>query len=125
MAYPAMWQGSPVQYSQILASSAASVNIVPAQFGQQIVILAFGISGNGTLNVTWQSQTTTSVKVGPLYLGANTLVNADYSPGCLFATVNGEGLNLLLSAAIAVGGYLVWAAVDVQLNPPGPGFGQF
>lgn len=89
----------------------ATGSVVAAVTGKKIRVLGFFFVANGTVNVNFQSHTTTTTKTGLSYLVANSGVSSGFYPVGLFETVAGEALDLALSGSIAVGGQVVYVEV--------------
>ena len=96
------------QYAAITASSSGTTTIVAAVNGQKIYVLRWSLSSNGTVNVKWQSHTTTANATGLHYLTQFAAAGGAWCPAGIFATTAGEALDLNLSASIAVGGELTY-----------------
>lgn len=102
-----------------IAASAANANqVVAAVAGYKYRVLAFVLSFGGTVNAKWQSASTD--KTGLFYGVAGVAVASPDLPGTSpttppahFETAPGEALNLHLSGAVAVGGYVVYDKVPV------------
>jgi hypothetical protein len=95
-----------IQHGIITASASGNTQVVAAQSGKKILVIAYTLLSNGTVNVKFQSATTDIS--GLKYLIANTgLVCGDLEKGW-FETAAGEALNINLSGNVAVGGELVY-----------------
>lgn len=97
----------------IAASSSGDNELVAAQTGKRIRVIAYKLSFSGTVNAKFRSATTDLT--GLIYgVAAKDSDAPHYSEAGLrnppgqFETAPGEALNLNLSGATAVGGYLVW-----------------
>lgn len=90
---------------------AASGTIVAAVAGKKIRVIAWDLVCNGAVNAKWQSHVTPTDLTGLYYFSANDGIAKSFSPFGYFETVAGEALDLNLSAAIAVGGSLVYVEV--------------
>lgn len=94
-------------YAALAAASSGDNTVVAAVAGKKIQVERFILVANGTVNAKWRSGTTDVS--GLLYLVANSGVSA---PGggteYWVETVAGQALVLNLSAAIAVGGIVVY-----------------
>ena len=99
----------------IAASSSGNNEIVAAHTSptaKKIQVIAYWLSSSGTVNAKWRSASTD--KSGLLYCVANVgivvpglaLSDEEFKPW--YETVAGEALNLNLSAAVAVGGAVVY-----------------
>lgn len=89
----------------------ATGTLVSAVSSKKIRILGFYLIANGTVNVNFQSHTTTSNATGLSYLVANTGVTSGFFPSGLFETTVSEALDIALSGSISVGGQLVYVEV--------------
>lgn len=96
------------QYAAITASSSGATNVVAGVSGKKVYILRWSLSANGNVNVNWQSHTTTGTATGLHYMTQYASAGGAYCPAGIFATVAGEGLDINLSAAVAVGGELTY-----------------
>ena len=97
------------QYAAIGASSAGATTVVAGVAGKRVYILRWSLSANGAVNINWQSHTTTGTATGLHYLTQFASCGGAYCPLGIFATAVGEGLDINLSAAVAVGGELTFA----------------
>lgn len=102
---------TPATGFSVKVDVSATGTIAPLAAAQKLRIVSYVLVANGTVNVNWQSHTTTATKTGPLYLVANTGVSAGYNPLGWFDTIAGEALDLALSAAVAVGGHVTYVKV--------------
>ena len=96
------------QYAGITASASGTTTIVAAVSGKQIIIVRWSLTANGTVNVNWQSHTTTATATGLHYMTQYASAGGAYCPVGIFATVAGEALDLNLSASVSVGGELTF-----------------
>jgi len=100
-------------YSTIETSSSGNTTIVPAVTGRKIRVLNYTLIASGAVSVIWKSGAATNIS-GTMALAAN----GGMAPSCsisspagmlgVFETNIGEGLVLNLSAAVQVGGHLVY-----------------
>jgi len=97
------------KFAKIVASSSGDNSIVALVSGKKIRVLRWGLASNGTVNVKFRSNTTDVT--GPRYLTQFASAGGAYCPVGIFETAAGEALNLNLSAAVAVGGELVYCEV--------------
>lgn len=98
-------------YVPLVASASGVTNLVAAQAGKSIRVLQALLISNGAVNVKFQSHVTPTDLTGLLYLIANTGFSTGFSPIGHFQTTIGEALDINLSQAIAVGGYLTYTLV--------------
>jgi hypothetical protein len=97
------------KFAKISASSSGDNAVVAAVAGKKIRVLRWGLTSNGTVSAKWRSNTTDLT--GPRYLVQYASAGGAYCPVGVFETAAGEALNLNLSAAVAVGGELVYIEV--------------
>jgi hypothetical protein len=95
----------------ITASAMGVTNLVAAQAGKSIRVLQVMLVSNGAVNVKFQSHVSPTDLTGLFYLVANTGFSSGYSPVGQFQTTSGEALDINLSGAVAVGGYLSYVLV--------------
>jgi len=98
------------KFAPIAASSSGDNTVVAAVTDKKIRVLAFRLSCNGAVNAKFQSDTTDLT--GLLYMDA--AGKGEVGPFCpvgLFETASGIALQLNLSGAVAVGGYVVYVEV--------------
>jgi len=99
------------KYAVIAASSSGNNTIVAAVTSKKVRILAVQMISNGTVNAKWQSGAGGTDLTGLAYLVANTGYVLPYNPVGWFETASNTLMNLNLSAAIAVGGSIVYIEV--------------
>lgn len=99
------------KFAAVVASNSGATTIINAVSSKKIRVLAVEIMANGTVNAKWQSHTTPTDLTGLAYLVANAGYVLPFSPSGWFETVSGEALDINLSAAIAVGGSVVYVEV--------------
>lgn len=100
------------KFKAVAASASGATTVVAAVTGKKIRVLGFYLVGNGAVNTNFQSHTTTSTAAGLNYIAAaGGGVSVGYSPLGWFETVAGEALDINLSAAIAVGGQIIYIEV--------------
>jgi hypothetical protein len=99
-------------FAPIVASASGATTLVAAVSGKRIRVLALTLTGNGAVNIKLQSHVTPTDLSGLFYMAAqgDGLV-LPFSPVGWCQTVAGEALDINLSAAVAVGGMLVYVAV--------------
>ncbi len=98
------------KFATIAAASSGDNTLVALVGGKKIRVLAYNFMANGTVNAKFKSGGGTDL-TGLKYLLANTGLVAPFNPVGWFETVSGEALLINLSAAIAVGGELVYVEV--------------
>jgi hypothetical protein len=94
-------------YASITSAASGDNTVVAAVAGKKIQVERFVISSSGTVNAKWRSGTTDIS--GLLYMVANSGVTCPGSGSEYWLeTAAGQALVLNLSAAIAVGGLVVY-----------------
>lgn len=103
--------GTTTSYlSKALVASAAGVTqLVALVAAKQIVVCALTFVANGAVNVKFQSHTTPTDLTGLFYVAANGGLVLPFNANGWFRTIAGQALDINLSAAVAVGGVLVYA----------------
>lgn len=101
------------KFAAIAASSIGNNTIVAAVTAKKIRVLDYLLIGNGAVNAKFQSGAGGTDLTGLHYIasagqGANA---GGFSPVGKFETASGALLNLNLSGAVAVGGWLVYVEV--------------
>lgn len=99
------------KYATIAASSSGDNTIVAAVTSKKIRVLAYNFIANGTVNAKFQSGAAGTDKTGLKYCVANMGICAPFNPVGWFETASNTLLNLNLSAAVAIGGELVYVEV--------------
>lgn len=99
------------KYAVIAASTSGNNTIVAAVATKKIRVLAYNMIAAGTVNAKFQTGAGGTDITGLKYLIANSGIAAPFNPAGWFETAAGVLLNLNLSAAIAVGGELVYVEV--------------
>ena len=105
--------GFTIKHAPIATSASGATQIVAGVSGKRIKVCHVNVTSNGTVNVKWQSGTTD--KTGLAYLTQFSGYESAYVPpgnGCLFETAVGEALNINLSGATAVGGFITYYEED-------------
>lgn len=106
------WAVSVIQpdykYAVISANTSGNTQVVAGVSGKRIVVVAYAVVAAGSVNIQFRSNNTAIT-------GTMSLVQAggiahEFSGG-LFRTNVGEALNINLSAAVQVGGYVVYLEV--------------
>jgi hypothetical protein len=99
------------KFKKITASASGATEIVAAVTSKKIRVLAWDMAPNAAVNAKWQSHTAGDV-TGLYYMGGQgNGQRAGFNPLGWFETTAGEALDLNLSAAVAVGGTLVYVEV--------------
>lgn len=98
-------------FARINASSSGDNTLVSAVTGKKIRVLAVCMIAAGDVTSTFESGTTSGEVFGPLDLTTNSGFTLPFNPVGWFETASGELLNLILDAAINVGGGLVYVEV--------------
>lgn len=98
-------------FAAITANGSGATTIVAAVGGKQIRVLQWIITTNAAVNFKFQSHVTPTDITGLFYSGAQGGAGGAFNPVGHFQTVSGEALDINLSGAVAVGGYLVYVTV--------------
>jgi hypothetical protein len=113
-AYDAIYNGTTAltpKFATISTSSSGASTLVAAVTSKKIVVTDIVLVANAAVNVKFQSHVTPTDLTGLLYLAANTGFAPGYDPTGHFQTVAGEALDINLSGAVAVGGWLKYIEV--------------
>ena len=98
-----------VQFAAVAASGIGDNQVVNAVAGKQVKVLSYVLVAAGAVSVQWQDDGGANLS-GVMALAANGQVNpsggSDAIP--LLVTAVGQGLDLNLSAAVAVGGHITY-----------------
>ncbi len=100
----------------ISVSASGANEIVAAEAGVIVRVIGFYMSAAGAVTATWKSASTGLT--GAMSMITGVPLGAVAPPGypndqCLFATAPGEALNLTLSGAVAVGGFVLVQQISV------------
>lgn len=93
----------------IAVSSSGANQIVAADATKKIRVIKYKLSANGAVNAKWQSASTDLT--GLAYLPQYGVDSGAWCVGGHFETSANQALNLNLSGAVAVGGYVVYVLV--------------
>lgn len=105
-----VFDNAPIFRAPINASSSGNNTIVAAVTGKTIVVLKYKYIASGAVIATWESSGGTILD-GPCSLAANGGAQEPHNDHGHFAAVYGEALVLNLSAAVQVGGSLVYCLI--------------
>lgn len=95
-----------------IAVSSSGVNVIVSAVASKIIVVrAVLLVANAAVNAKWQSHTTPTDLTGLAYLAANGGYVLPYYAGGYFQTLSGESLDLNLSGAVAVGGFVVYGTL--------------
>lgn len=99
-----------VKFAAISAASSGDNSIVAAVASQKVTVLAYAFVASSAVTITWKSDVGGSATAlsGAMAIAANSGVSVPYSPTGYFQTASGKALNLNLSGAIQVSGYVVY-----------------
>jgi hypothetical protein len=98
-------------FAPIAVSASGVTNILAAVASKSIRVLAVQLVANAAVNIKWQSHVTPTDLTGLAYLAANGGYVLPYNTAGWFQTIAGEALDINLSAAVAVGGSIVYVTV--------------
>lgn len=96
------------KFAPIAAASSGNNTVVAAVAGKKIRVLDYCLSFSGAVNAKFQTGAGGTDLTGLHYGAANAQVPGSFNPLGKFETAAGALLNLNLSAATAVGGYVVY-----------------
>lgn len=99
------------KFAAISASTSGNNTLVAAVTSKKIRVLAVYLTANGTVNAKFQSGASGTDLTGLAYEVANSGLVLPFNPVGWFETASNTLLNLNLSAAIAVGGSIVYVEV--------------
>jgi hypothetical protein len=99
------------KFAVITASASGVTTLVAAVTNKKIRVISIVLVANAAVNVKFQSHVTPTDITGLLYLGANGGFAPGYNPLGHFQTISGEALDINLSSAVAVGGWLTYVEV--------------
>lgn len=102
---------SSAAYAPVSASGAGATTIVAGVAGKSIRVLALQLIGAGAVGVKWQSLESTTDLTGLEAIAQNSGYVLPYNPVGWFQTNQGEGLDINLSGAVAVGGSLTYILI--------------
>ena len=88
----------------VTASSANATPVVAAVAAKRIVVVGLLYTANAAVNVKWQSASTDLTGLDYMVQGSRTLLPPN--PDGWFETAVNEALNIHLSGAVAVGGFI-------------------
>jgi hypothetical protein len=102
------------QLSAVIDTAAADTTIVAAVTGKKILVTYFQIvaSGGAQTLIRWESGTGGTALTGEMDLGADLPLIGGYNPGGHFQTAVSTLLNLQITAATSVDGWLNYVLID-------------
>lgn len=104
--------GNVTDYRAPIAVSSSGVNVIVSAVASKIIVVReVMLIANAAVNAKWQSHTTPTDLTGLAYFDAKGGYFASYYAGGHFQALSGESLDLNLSAAVAVGGWLVYGLI--------------
>lgn len=112
MGYPSQPYGTQlIKRAAISAASSGNNTVVSAATGKKIRVLNVVLIAGGSVNVKFQSGAGGTDLTGAIPLAANTGFSAGYCEEGHFETASATLLNLNLSAAVQVSGWLLYYEV--------------
>lgn len=99
------------KFAAISTSASGDSAVVAAVVGKQIRVLDYLLMGNGAVNAKFRSATTDITGLHYIASAGQGANGGGFSPIGKFQTVAGEALNINLSGAVAVGGWVVYVEV--------------
>ena len=115
VAHEYLYETDSVQRCKRAVIDAASIGdntLVAAVTGKKIRVYQVVLIAGGTTTVRFESAAGGTALTGQLNLVANVGFSTGWCPAGHFQTLAGELLNLELSAAVTVDGWLIYAEVD-------------
>lgn len=103
---------SPPLRAKIDAADSGNNTLVAAVAGKKIRVIQFGLILDGAVTVQFQSGANGTALTGAMAPGTNGGLCPPFCPWGLLETAAGELLNLRLSAAVGVRGWLTYQLVD-------------
>lgn len=91
-------------------NTAATHEVVAAVAGKRIIVTGYELTSGGTNTVTWKSASTSLS--GASDVAAGTRLGQPLTDGFYFATAAGEALNITLSGAQKLAGYVNYQVVE-------------
>lgn len=91
-------------------STASTFTAVAAVTGKRIRVTGFGLTAAGTNTVTFKRASTALTGAMPVIAGSN--LNSPAGNDLVFETGVGEALNITLSAAVQVAGWISYQIVE-------------
>ena len=104
-----IWSSAQIKQAKIDETAAAENEIIAGIAGKILRVLAFTLVTNAASTVTWRSNSTDIT--GPMPLGVNGRVGAEFAEEGHFETAAGEALRLNAGTATAHGGWVVYVEV--------------
>lgn len=93
------------------AATSGDNTIIAAVAGKKLRVYQLVLISAGTVTTRWESGTAGNFLSGEMTLAVNTGYAPPWCPAGHFETVAGEALNLQLSGAVSVDGWLVYAEI--------------
>ena len=106
------YSGAPIKYAVIDNATSGDNTLVSAVQGKRIRVLGGLLVSSGTVNVRFESSAGGTALSGQMNLVANTGFIIPFMECGNFQTEYSQLLNLELSGATSVDGYLVYQEVD-------------
>jgi hypothetical protein len=103
---------SEVQYAPISAAGSGNNTLVAAVTGKKIRVIGFALVGAGSVTAKFQSGAGGTDLTGAMTLAAGTSVVVEPYESGVFETAVAALLNLNLSGAIQVSGFLVYVTME-------------
>jgi hypothetical protein len=102
---------APIKFAVIDNASSGDNTLVAAVPGKKIRVISYVLVSSGTVNTRFESGAGGTALTGQMNWVANTGVAGSYNPTGHFETLAGQLLNLELSGATSVDGYLSYQEV--------------
>lgn len=110
------YSGAEIKYAVIDNASSGDNTLVAAKDGFRIRVLAYVMVAAGTVTTRFESGAGGAALTGQMSWVANTGAAGAYSPIGHFETEPSQLLNLELSGAVSVDGYLVYQYVPYKAS---------
>lgn len=105
------YSGAEIKYAVLDLAGSGDNTLVAAVNGKKIRVLGGCLVASGTVNVRFESSPGGTALTGAINLVANTGFIIPFMPCGNFETLHSQLLNLELSAAVSVDGWLVYQEV--------------
>lgn len=103
---------SDVQFLAVDVAASGDNTLVAAVTGKKIRVVAFVLVAAGTVTARFESGAGGTALTGQMSMAVNTQISAPYNPAGWFETAAAALLNLELSGAVSVDGFLAYVTVE-------------
>lgn len=98
-------------FAVLSENTSGASELIAAVASKRIVVRALFLVADGAVDVKFQSDGTPTDITGLVYCAENGGIVLPYQASGWFRTISGEALDINLSAAVAVGGAIVYGTV--------------